>query len=117
MVRSCKKKFFCGEICEYAINIEGKGDRWSCIVSRLTTSKQYQCFFLCTKEEGLCFGGCTCGVPKVDGIPCQHMATVVRLSQIEGLNDNNVMPTWWHSIGASNTQPILLSGATSTLKF
>jgi hypothetical protein len=41
------------------------------------------------------FGGCSCGIPYTDGIPCHHMVAVVRSSRIEGLTATNSMPVWW----------------------
>jgi hypothetical protein len=41
------------------------------------------------------FGGCSCGIPYTDGIPCHHMVVVVKSSRIEGLTATNSMPVWW----------------------
>ncbi len=41
------------------------------------------------------FGGCSCGGPYTDGIPCHHMVAVVKSSRIEGLTATNSMPVWW----------------------
>ena len=41
------------------------------------------------------FGGCTCGAPNVNGIPCHHMISVVKSSRVEGLTATNAMPSWW----------------------
>jgi hypothetical protein len=46
-------------------------------------------------EWGTVFGGCSCGIPYTDGVPCHHMIAVVKSSRIEGLNPNNAMPFWW----------------------
>ncbi len=48
------------------------------------------------------FGGCSCGIPYTDGIPCHHMVAVVKLSRIEGLTATHSMPVWlstecWHN--------------------
>jgi hypothetical protein len=40
------------------------------------------------------FGGCSCGVPYTDGVPCHHMVAVVKSSRIEGLMASNAMPYW-----------------------
>jgi hypothetical protein len=53
------------------------------------------CFFLKEPNGGSTFGGCLCGIPYTDGIPCHHMVTVVKLSRIEGLTATNSMPVWW----------------------
>ena len=56
------------------------------------------CTFLQEEEEGSVFGGCTCGVPNTDGVPCQHMVAVVKSSRIEGLTPVNSMPQWWMTL-------------------
>ena len=47
--------------------------------------------------NGSFFGSCDCGVPRVDGFPCQHMIAVCKSGRIEGLNESNIMPYWWHT--------------------
>jgi len=44
---------------------------------------------------GFHFGGCSCGIPNVDALPCHHMVAVVKSGRINGLTQNNVMPKWW----------------------
>jgi hypothetical protein len=51
--------------------------------------KERMCFFLKKTDGGSVFGGCSCGIPHTDGIPCYHMVAVVTLSRIEGLNTTN----------------------------
>jgi hypothetical protein len=41
------------------------------------------------------FGGCSCGGPFTDGVPCHHMVAVVKSSRIERLTATNSMPVWW----------------------
>jgi hypothetical protein len=53
------------------------------------------CFFLKEPNGGSTFGGCSCGSPYTDGIPCHHMVAVVKPSRIEGLTATNSMPVWW----------------------
>ena len=39
---------------------------------------------------------CTCGVPKMDGVPCRHVVAVVKSGRAQGdLNMINIMPYWW----------------------
>ncbi len=40
------------------------------------------------------FGKCTCGFPKKEGIPCQHMVAVSKLRRIDGLTRTAAMPHW-----------------------
>ena len=51
--------------------------------------------FYSVEEEESVFGGCSCGVPKMHGIPCHHMVAVVKSHCIEGLNPVNAMLPWW----------------------
>ncbi len=51
------------------------------------------------------FGGCSCGIPYTDGIPCHHMVAVVKLSRIKGLTATNSMPIWWSTECWRNQYP------------
>jgi hypothetical protein len=44
--------------------------------------------------KGSRFGTCSCGAPKVLGIPCEHMAAVVQAGY-DNLTQTNNMPFWW----------------------
>ena len=44
--------------------------------------------------KGSRFGTCSCGAPKVLGIPCEHMAAVVQAGY-NGLTTTDIMPFWW----------------------
>ena len=45
--------------------------------------------------KGSHFGTCTCGIPSKEGIPCQHMAVIVKSSNIPSLTRTNIMPFFW----------------------
>jgi hypothetical protein len=67
-------------------------------VSSNKTSNTYYCWFPRTyDDDNSLFGGCLCGVPNTDGISCNHMCVVVKSYRIEGLNETNIMPIWWHT--------------------
>ncbi len=69
-----------------------------CTVSRMTSNYTSTCWFPSSyDEDGSLFGGCSCGVPNTNGIPCHHMCAVVKSYRIDRLNETNVMPTWWHT--------------------
>jgi hypothetical protein len=69
---------------------------WDCRVMRNGQGHtKKNCFFLKEPNGGSTFGGCSCGIPYTDGIPCHHMVAVVKLSRIEGLIATNSMPVWW----------------------
>ena len=44
--------------------------------------------------RGSRFGTCTCGGPKVLGLPCEHIAAVVKFGVL-GVTTTNIMPYWW----------------------
>jgi hypothetical protein len=83
---------------DYTISIESKENRYDCTVSSNRTNNTYYCWFPRTyDDDNSLFGGCSCGVPNTDGIPCNHMCVVVKSYRIEGLNETNIMPIWWHT--------------------
>ena len=44
---------------------------------------------------GSYFGECSCGVDKRDGVPCDHMAAIVKSARVPVLTIYNIMPYWW----------------------
>jgi hypothetical protein len=80
---------------DYSITVHlSEGDH-ICRVQRLVSTNQYTCAIPMFEHEDSYFGTCTCGVPKVDGVPCVHMIAVVKSNRIEGLNESNIMPYWY----------------------
>ena len=85
----------------YGIFVDNNDENSNRLVARVTRlggehHAERRCWFL--KEEdndGSVFGGCSCGVPNTDGIPCHHMIAVVKSGRIEGLTPTNAMPFWW----------------------
>ena len=91
----CKETFEkVNDFCSYDIEITDGADRLNCRVFRTNMNKR-RCWFLKIPVMGSFFGGCTCGAPLTDGIPCHHMVAAVKSSRIVGLNDTNAMPKWW----------------------
>ncbi len=84
---------------DYTISIESKKYKYECTVSSNNTGNTYYCWFPRTygDDDNSLFGECLCGVPNTDGIPCNHMCIVAKLYRIEGLNETNIMPIWWHT--------------------
>ena len=69
---------------------------WECRVTRNGQgNNERNCFLLKEPNGGSRFGGCSCGGPYTDGIPCHHMVAVVKSSTIEGLTATNSMPVLW----------------------
>jgi hypothetical protein len=58
-----------------------------------------------TDTLGSRFGKCTCGFPKKEGIPCQHMVAVSKLGRINGLTRTAVMPHWYTTAQWCNRFP------------
>ncbi len=80
----------------YSINITEEESMWDCRVMRNGQGHtKRNCFFLKEPNGGSMFGGCSCGIPYTDGIPCHHMVAVVKSSRIKGLTATNSMPVWW----------------------
>ena len=82
---------------DYSIEIGMDGDTHCCVINRLTSANKYTTRIPCTDTYGSFFGSCDCGVPRVDGFPCQHMIAVCKSGRIDGLNESNIMPYWWHT--------------------
>jgi len=79
---------------DYTIDIAEYEDMWSCKVYKTQAMKTVW-FPKAADNMGSFFGGCSCGVPNVDAVPCHHMVAVVKCGRINDLNQNNVMPRWW----------------------
>ena len=83
---------------DYSITIEADANCYNCYMSKNVSNYKYICWFpLEYVDVGSLFGGCSCGVPSTDSMPCHHMVAVVKSYIIEGLNETNVMPIWWHT--------------------
>jgi hypothetical protein len=82
------------EYCDYSISIVNGIERVTCTVARVGKVAR-ECYFLVVPIMDSVFGGCTCGAPKVNGVPCHHMIAVVKSSRVEGLTTTNAMPSWW----------------------
>ncbi len=82
---------------DYTISIESKEYKYECTVTSNKTGNTYFCWFPRTyDDDNFLFGGCSCGAPNTDSIPCIHMCVVVKSYRIEGLTKTNIMPIWWH---------------------
>jgi hypothetical protein len=54
-----------------------------------TREQQKELLLLNEPNGGSTFGGCFCGGPYTDGIPCHHMVAVFKSFRIEGLTATN----------------------------
>ncbi len=84
-------------------------DHHTAIVSKkFASEREYTIIIPKTDTMGSRFGKCTCGFPKKEGIPCQHMVAVSKLGRIDGMTRTAVMPHWyttaqWHNQFPKNT--------------
>ena len=96
------------EYCDYSISIVSGIERVTCTVTRVGRVAR-ECYFLVVPIMNSVFGGCTCGAPNVNGIPCHHMIAVVKSSmsmvEVEGLTATNAMPSWWTTKKWHNQYP------------
>jgi len=46
------------------------------------------------KDHGSWFGSCSCGFPKKEGIPCDHMVAITKAGRIPNLSRVELMPFW-----------------------
>jgi len=83
---------------DYTITVLPNTNCIKCTVSKNSTGTIRTCWFpLDYDEDQTLFGGCSCKIPNTDGVPCHHMVAVVKSYKIDGLNETNVMPIWWHT--------------------
>ena len=80
----------------YVIVVEAGDHFVNCTVRKMGTNNTCYTTTIPLEElMGSRFGSCSCGVPKVMGIPCEHMVAVLKSGLVEGYDENNVMPVWW----------------------
>ena len=82
---------------DFTINIvECGNETWECSVTRrlVNTAQKNMVIIPKVPTKGSYFGQCTCGLPKRDAVPCEHMAAIVVSSRIGVLTQHNIMPFW-----------------------
>jgi hypothetical protein len=83
-------------VTDYRLRVIPNETMYSASVSKNTTgARVYHVNLPRNAYNGSHFGKCTCGVPAKDGIPCVHMAVLVRSSEIPILTRSNIMPYFW----------------------
>jgi hypothetical protein len=80
--------------CDYSIDITDSEDCFKCRVSRGDPCER-RCYFLKEPNLGSLLGGCSCGAPYNNGIPCHYMDVVIKCERIDGLTQTKTMPNWW----------------------
>ena len=76
----------------YRYEVQETNDRWMITTTERVNDKTIQNVVEIMKvpgTHGSRFGTCTCGRPKVLGVPCAHMVIAVRMGRIPLLNEEN----------------------------
>ena len=81
---------------DFIIETEENEDHFRCRVKKNSGTHVWRTTTFPIKEmNGSRFGTCTCGYPKMMGVPCMHMVVALKSGSVDGLNENNFMPIWW----------------------
>jgi hypothetical protein len=81
---------------DFKVHLTENKNEHNAIVSKNPTSqREYIKIIPKSDTLGSRFGRCTCGFPKKEGIPCQHMVAVSKLGRIDGLTRTAIMPHWY----------------------
>jgi hypothetical protein len=99
-LEKCDECFVNVHLRNYRYDIQETVDRWVVTVSERVSNHDtaVQSIVQIMKEggtHGSRFGTCTCGRPRVLGVPCHHMVIAVKSGMIPNLTKENVMPFWW----------------------
>ncbi len=91
---------------DFKVHLAENNDHHTAIVSKKSASdREYSAIIPKSDTLGSRFGKCTCGFPKKEGIPCQHMMAVSKLGRIAGLTRAAVMPHWYTTAQWCNQFP------------
>ena len=84
----------------YQYQVQEMNDWWMFTVTDRSGDEAMQYIVKISKDAGTHgsrFGSCTCGRPKLLGVPCAHMVIAVKTGRVQQLKEENVMPYWWHT--------------------
>ena len=72
----------------YAIEVKEIGEHFANYLVRKAgpNNKSYNLQISLVERMDSRFGTCTCGFPRVMGVPCKHMVAVLKSGLLEGLN-------------------------------
>jgi hypothetical protein len=91
---------------DFKVHLKENENEHTAIVSKKSTShREYSVNLPKSTTLGSRFGKCTCGFPKKDGIPCQHMVAIFKLGRIDGLTRAAIMPHWYTTAQWGNRFP------------
>ncbi len=71
---------------------ENKHEHTAIVSKKSTSHREYSVNLPKSTTLGSRFGKCTCGFPKKEGIPRQHLVAVCKLGRIDGLSRSAIMP-------------------------
>ena len=97
-LEKCEECFENVHLCNYCYKVQETIDHWVVTVSEYINHDTVQIIVQIMKEPGTHrsrFGTCTCGWPRVMGLPCHHMVIAVKSGMIPNLTKENGMPFWW----------------------
>ncbi len=84
---------------------EDKNEHIAIVSKKSTSHREYSVNLPKSATLGSRFGKCTCGFPKKEGIPCQHMVAVCKLGRIDGMSRSAIMPHWYTTAQLRNQFP------------
>ena len=72
-------------------------DQFMFVVSKIAaTTKEYVVKIPReAQEQGSRFGSCTCGFPKKEGVPCDHMVAIITAGRMPNMSRVKLMPFWY----------------------
>ena len=97
-MEKCNECFENVHLRNFRYEVQETIDSWVVTVSERIKTDIVQSIVQIMKEPGTHgsrFGTCTCGRPRVLGVPCHHMVIAVKCGRIPNLTKENVMPFWW----------------------
>jgi hypothetical protein len=78
---------------EFKVHLtEHKIEHTAIVSKNYTSHREYSVNIPKSDTFGSRFVKCTCGFPKIKGIPCLHMVAIQKLGRIDGLTRAAVMP-------------------------
>ncbi len=81
----------------YSIQVTDHPDQLMFVVSKIAATTREYVVKIPRKaqEHGSRFGSCTCGFPKKEGLPCDHMVAIVKAGRILNMLRVTLMPFWY----------------------
>ncbi len=90
---------------DFKVHLTDENGHTAIVSKKSTSHRKYSLNLPKSNTLGSRFGKCTCGFPKKEGIPCQHMVAVCKLGRIDGLSRSTIMPHWHTTVQWRNQFP------------